>query len=170
MSDKYWNRSISGNTQPSFAEILGVEMSMSIGDMRDVTAEWSGGFTIFSRIFCERSPKAVFFCVLRFLWQKKATHPAEKKTDTNLHDFKGKLPWEVGESSADLFFWQAGALPDDGLFGFFLYSGWTKHFDSKLLRSSAPRRNLPVLSVWPLRMSVMLGDHQPWATSFCLRV
>lgn len=57
----------------------------------------------FSRIFCERSPKAVFFVFSDFCG-KKTTHPAEKKTDTNLHDFKGKLPWEVGESSADLFF------------------------------------------------------------------
>lgn len=39
MSDKYWNSGISGNTQPSFVEILGVEMSTSIRDMRDVTAQ-----------------------------------------------------------------------------------------------------------------------------------
>lgn len=66
----------------------------------------------FSRIFCERSPKAVFFCVLRFLWPKKTTHPAaQKNNEENLHDFKGKLPSEAGESSADSFFLTGRSTP-----------------------------------------------------------
>ena len=118
MSDKFWNSSISGPTQTSLAEILGVEKSMSIRDMRDVTGELSGGFNTFSFFILEpSSPIPCFqdlprlcFCVLRFLWRKKTTASCKKKKPTgkDLHVFlKGKLPWEIGEageSSADFFF------------------------------------------------------------------